>query len=273
MENAWVIQDGDMNLPAWLKDNLASNCTCGAKIENFYNPAGRITGRRCSNKSCPHAMAQKIVGMCEILGIKGIGPATAHDLIRQHGLKNHFEAVPYIASGGIQISLYNLLRCMFIQGISTRWSSVAKQCTDVLDLFEKYEGEYKDILLENKEAIIEASSYFKMAEKFRPLYRPCITGTVMLTGSFKDYPQREMLIVGLNHLTKGLVDISISKSKRKTGVMALVMEADSAKLGKYECAIENNIPVYTPQEFIQVVMNQLAEKMKQPGYLDSLLIK
>ena len=81
---SWVLQTEDRNLPEWLTSNLTHKCECGGEMENYYNEAGKITSRRCNNPSCFLRMAQKVVGICELLGVKGIGPEKSLSIIKSY---------------------------------------------------------------------------------------------------------------------------------------------------------------------------------------------
>lgn len=257
-------QTEDNQLPNWLKENLRSKCDCGYEMENFYNKAGQITSRRCSNPECPHRMAQKITVMCDILKVKGVGYKTGLNLIRTHKLNSHFEAIPYICAEKPRASICDLLRCVFIQGVDTKWSEVDSKCATVEDIFTSYDGELKPLLLENKDEILEGAKYFSIIEKYKPTFEPVIVGTVMLSGNIKGLPNRNTFIAGVNYGYKGLVDIRIAEHKRKTGIMALIQEADSPRQGKAQCAEENGIPIMTPDEFKTFIANQLLVRMKDP---------
>ena len=101
----WIKQADDLYLPAWLKDNLKDTCTCGSPMENYYNDKGCITKRRCANPYCYHKLALKIVGMCDILQVKGIGEATAEKIVKSRDLTNHYAVLPEILQEKPRISL------------------------------------------------------------------------------------------------------------------------------------------------------------------------
>ena len=264
MQGTWIKQSEDSQLPDWLKSNIRDKCECGHDMENFYNVSGQITARRCTNPKCPHVMAQKITAMCDILKVKGIGYKTGLSLIKTHNLTSHFEAIPYILEEKPRISICNLLRCNFIQGVDTKWSTVDAVCATVDDIFSVYSGEFKDLLLEHKTEILESAKYFSIIEKYKPKFEPVVTGTVMLSGNIKGIPNRNTFIAGINYGSQGLIDIRVSEHKRKTGVMALIQEADSPRQGKAQCAEENGIPIMTPDEFKKYVANLLVAKMRDP---------
>ncbi len=257
----WVLQSRDKTLPNWLTDNLRSKCMCGAEMENFYNPANEITARRCSDVNCPYRMAQKIVGMCEILGIKGIGEKTAYKMIKERGLKSHLEALPFISREKLKVDLYTYLRLLFVKGVSTGWGPIANRHKTLDDLMVNYNGKFSTELQERREEIMNGARLVDIKTEEPQKFEPLITGTVMISGNIKGLNNRNSFISAMNKYSNGLIHLSVAESKRKTGIMALIQEADTPNRGKAECAIENGIPIMTPDEFKAVVFSRLREKL------------
>lgn len=249
MQYGWVLQSQDKQLPDWLKDNLQAVCECGYEFENFYNEQGCITKRRCSNSQCFHKLALKIVGMCDILQVKGIGEATAEKLAVNNHLTSQLEALPYILKEKLSVSLYTYLRIQFIEGVDTSWAEVTDRFETLDAIFEKYQGKYRQQLDENRKQIYDGLQYIDVRIPKQARYKALITGTVMLSGNIRGYSNRNDFIAAINHQTEGVVDLRISEHKRKTGILALIQEKDTPNRGKAECALENNIPIMTPEEF------------------------
>lgn len=264
MNNEWVLQKEDITLPEWLTSKLPATCGCGGDMENFYNNAGRITARRCSNPQCPYMMAEKIVGMCDILQVKGVGSKVAYKLIKDNNLQSHFEALPYIfTEGKPEVSLYDFLRMCFIQGIDTSWSAVSNKYSDILEVYENYDGEYRNVLEANKDMILQGAEFVSFKTGWKPKYDAVVEGIVMISGNLKGFDNRNSFIYAINKASNGLIRIAVSESKRKTGVMALIQEATTPNRGKAECALQNNIPIMTPSEFVSYTSRLLNERLKQ----------
>lgn len=258
---SWVKQVDDKSLPVWLTSNLKSKCECGWDMENFYNPQGSITARKCSNPKCPYMMAEKVVGVAELLGIKGIGSKTAFNIVSSNGLQSHFEAIPFITREKPVVTLYTFLRMAFIKGVDTGWNAIAGDYSNIDELLEKYHGEYEYLLNKHKAELLIGKQFvtFKTVEGYE--FEPVVTGTVMISGNIRGLSNRNDFIWGLNQASKGLIRIGVSESKRKTGVMALIQEADTPNRGKAECAIENHIPIMTPKEFVAYVSKLANERV------------
>lgn len=263
----WILQKEDTNLPSWLKDNLSSKCDCGAEVENFYNDAGRITKSRCSDPCCKYMVAQRVVGMCKLLNVKGIGPETALSIVNSHSIRNHYLALPYIfTKGKPEVDLYTFLRMSFTPGMDESWASVSGKYTNLDELYSKYNGKYKDVLLENEQKLREGVKYVQLKEPIKMKYEPLIRGTVMISGTLKNFPDnRNKFIAALNYASQGLIELGVSEHKKKNGIMALIQEADTPRRGKAECAIDAGIPIMTPDEFQAMIMQRLSVLSKERG--------
>lgn len=266
MQVGWVLQEADKQLPEWLTDNLKAVCDCGGKMENFYNKRGEITARRCSNPKCPYMMARKIVGLCDILGVKGIGEATALKLIHTNNLNSHFEAIPFIFTDKKpQMSLYTFLRICFIHGIDTSWKLIIGENETLTQLYKNYNGQYRSLLEANKELILKGAEYVEFMQVTKPTLDAVVTGTVMISGNIKGFDNRNNFVYLINILSKGLIRLSISEHKRKTGIMALIQESDTPNKGKAECALSSGIPIMTPEEFKAFIYQELKKGLDKKG--------
>jgi hypothetical protein len=216
---------------------------------NFYNPRGSATGRKCSNPKCPYMMAEKVVSMCDILSIKGIGAKSAFKIIKSHECKTHFETLPYIVNTKPSVTLYTFMRLCLIEGVDTSWENVVAGYDKVEDFLNNYKGDYRNIVDANIDTILSGTRFVDIVNGWRPEFKPKLTGTVMISGNIRGFNNRNDFIYGINTVTKGIVRLSVAESKRKTGILALIQESDTPNRGKAECALENNIPIMTPDEF------------------------
>ena len=259
----WVIQREDTQLPDWLKANLRETCKCGGLMENYYNDRGDITSRRCSNTKCPYRLAQKIVGVCDILEVKGIGPERALSLVQNYNLSTQYQAISHILKDKPTVSLYNFLRMSFIKGVDTGWSEVANKCTSLDECYTKYVGNLSRVLVQNRELLYDGLQYVNILQRKKQKFKPILTGTVMISGTLRGYENRNQYIAILNYASQGLINLSISESKRKTGILALIQEKDAPMRGKAECALQNGIPIMDPEQFstfIQSIITNAVSK-------------
>ena len=262
----WVKQADDLYLPAWLKDNLKDTCTCGSPMENYYNDKGCITKRRCANPYCYHKLALKIVGMCDILQVKGIAEATAEKIVKSRGLTNHYAALPEILQEKPRISLYTFLRLSFIEGVDTSWGEVTDTYKTLDDIFASYKGKYRTLLDNNKELLYEGLKYVDVKMPKIQKYKCVLSCTVMLSGAIRGYDNRNVFIGCINEVMDGLVDIRIAEHKRATGVAALIQEKDTPNRGKAEVALSHGIPIMSPDEFKAWVVSEVKKKLdNMPG--------
>ncbi|MBQ2885866.1 MAG: hypothetical protein IJE43_19245 [Alphaproteobacteria bacterium] len=259
----WVKQTEDNNLPKWLTDNIKSHCECGYEMENLYNKQERLSKRRCSNPKCPFKVALKIVGLCDILQIEGIGEANALKLVKNHNLNHQYEALPHLMNEKVRVNLYTFLRLAFIEGIDTSWGEVTKLYDNLDDVFEKYNGKYKDVLYANKELLYDGLKYVDLQQAWKPKYEPVLTGTVMISGSLRGWDNRNDFITGINYVMDGLVSLNVAESARKTNVLALIQEADQPNRTKAAVAKANGIPIKTPKEFQEYIMAEVAKRLQQ----------
>lgn len=256
----WITQKDDELLPVWLTENLISICSCGGYMENFYNDDQKITFRRCSNPECPFRLAQKIVSMCDLLGIKGVGPKSALNIVKSKSITNQYQAIPYIVSTKPTVSLYTFLRMSFTRGVDTGWGDVANKYSTLDECLAGYNGMLRTTLDKIKPILLDGQKYVNFVQVEKDEFKTLVTGTVMLSGTIKGFQERNDFIAGINKVSKGLVKLSISEHKRKTGIMALIQESDSPNRGKAECALENNIPIMTPEQFQSYIIELIQER-------------
>lgn len=259
----WIKHSEDTNMPKWLKDNLPAKCKCGTEKENFYNVDGKCTARRCPNKECPWTLAQRIAAMCDILNVQGIGDGKGLQLVQDYKLKSHFEAIPYIFKEKPTIQLYQLLRISFIEGVDTRWEQACSKFSSVDEFYTNYRGPLKDILHDNLELVKYGETFFNIQKYEAQQFKALIRGTVMLSGHFRGFQDRDNFIRGINYASQGLIELGISQNKRKTGIMCLIQEKDEPMRGKAECALEAGIPIMSPDEFKAYIMDLLRKKLEE----------
>ena len=141
----WIKQSEDNLMPKWLKVHLSGVCSCGAEIENYYN-GNECTNRRCPNPECPLTLAQRIADMCTILKIPGIKEGRGLALVKENGLKSHYEALPHIITNKPRMTLADYMRISFIPGIDNTWVSLCEGKTSVEEVFNSLPYKYKDRL-------------------------------------------------------------------------------------------------------------------------------
>lgn len=257
----WILQTKDTNLPEWLASNLNSKCKCGGDMENYYNERQQITNRRCNNPKCPFMLAQRIVTACDLFKIDGVGPERACTLINERNLSSVYEALPVLLGRTPEVPLGTFLRLAFIPGYASKWDTVADGYTSLEECLQKYDGPLGGVLREHADEFREGLKYVKVLvpenQAFKCIYR-C---TVMISGAIRGFKERNNFIYAINKACKGLVQISVAEGRRKTGVVALIQEADSPNRGKAECALENGIPIMTPNEFTSFIKVRLNERM------------
>lgn len=261
----WIKHSEDKNLPEYLKINLPTYCIhCGTEKLNYYNSDNRCTNRKCPNPVCSGTLGRKIAEMCDILKWEGIGDNTGRKLVLSNKLTNHFDAIPFIYKHEQRpnISLGTLFRLAFIEGIDKRWEDICNPYGSVTEVLEKYKGEYAHVIQENKELLLYGEKFFDIKQPDKQTYKPVIIGNVMISGTIKGFNDRNSFIAGLNMAGDGLISLRVV-GKRKTDVMALIQEADSPNQGKAECALENGIPIMTPEEFKNMVFSRIAEKLRK----------
>ena len=206
----WIRQVDDTMLPKWLTDNLPNKCQCGGDMMNYYNDAGAITSRRCGNPACPYHMAQKVVSMCDILKVKGIGPATALNIIQSSNLQNQYQAIPYILSEKPVVTLLDFLRMGFVRGIDKGWTEVTSECETLEDCFTRYHGSLRPALTANEELFRDGAKYVNIRVPEAKQFKALITGTVMISGTLRGYENNRNSFIGtLNHYSRGTAQFSI----------------------------------------------------------------
>lgn len=258
---AWVKQTQDKMMPGWLQDSLPAYCSCGAEKENYYNDYGECTNRRCPNPSCPETLAKRIAWMCDYMGVAGIKEGRGLQMVREYGLRTHYDAIPRIFSEEPEIWLGDFMRISFIPGIDSQWLNICERFATLEELREGCTPKIRDILDGHWEALLYGYQFVKIKPIEKQEFKTILTGNVMMSGNIRGFHTRENFIAGMNASARGLLDLRVV-GKRKTNVMCLIQEADEPNRGKAECAIENGIPIMTPKEFEAFIVSKLQERLK-----------
>lgn len=251
----WVNTNVDSLMPEWLRTNLNEVCQyCGSPIENGYNEAGECTRRRCSNKSCPEMVGQRIGRMCEILNVPSIRGGTGSRMVREYRLQSHFDAIPIIFNGTKPRALLStFLRCACIYGIDSEFNAIAGDATSISEMFEKYHGKYRYLLEEYKEELLLGETYFDIVkpEQIEKKYPTVIHGDIVITGVIPGVSDRDRFVGMVNKMYKGLTAFGYSKSRRKTGLYCCIAQDKNTTSGKANDARDNGYPVLTVDEFFK----------------------
>lgn len=248
-----------IELPEWLVPHFIKPCEfCGEIYKVGLSPDGnRITKHYCPNEQCPGTIAQKIVFMANVLGVTGIGFATALNIVKVNDLKHHLEILK-LWNIQSEISLYTFMRLCCINGIDTGWKETlanVKTLEEVLELNVIPEQEKEFIRVNSQYVTIKTEdNIFK--------YDPVWTGLVMITGDIPGFMnKRAEFITSLNIMFEGYVRISYSESKRKTGVSYLIKEPNSAITGKVALAKKSGIDIVTSKEFMTILFRAVYERI------------
>jgi hypothetical protein len=248
----------------WLKSNLSEKCIyCGSPMLNYYNDDYRCTNRKCSNPNCYGFVAAKADFARKLLGIKGIGFA---------GCLNDAEVIQATSPfqlfkvWGIKpvVTIDQFLRIHCFEGVDSEWERIVKQLNiyTLDELFERYDGKWKQVLLDNKEQIYANAEYVSFVKKPEKVSStgPEKTFNIMITGTPNGFATKDDFINTLNVACQGRIVILHQKTKRQSGVDFLIREPGSTTRGKVDAAMRGGIPIVTSQEFIDYlveVMNKL----------------
>lgn len=261
----WIKRSEDKILPYWITDNLQKDCPyCGSPILNYYNSKDECTNSQCSNQYCSGIVASKIADMCSVLDISGIKFKKALEMVRGTELiKSHFDAVPYLVKGEkMKITLATLFRISFIEGIDTKFEDICYRYSSVKEFFERYNGNYEQLLLHYKDILLEGEKKFDIlpaqSEDWK-IYEPVLTGSVVMTGTFPTLKKRESAITIINKRYQGLVNLRVSNTAN-LNILACIKEPVAPVRGKAKFCYDNNIPVLSLKEFIIFIDNKVKER-------------
>lgn len=258
----WVKTSEDERLPGWLKKELRETCeVCGTPILNGYNERGECTRRKCTNDNCPKALGVRVGALCTALNYSGIKDANGYSLVQQYQLKSHFDVVPILFKDKPKVRLPQLFRLAFIYGVDSEFDSICHGYQTPEEVFNGYNGKYKEVIEEKREDILHAAKYFDIVlpTQVKQEYKPVLFGTVVITGEVNGVSHRDTFIPAINKKFKGLTALGYSKSKRKTGLYCCISEDKAASTGKVAEAVAAGAPVLTSNEFIIKVIQDLVD--------------
>lgn len=259
----WIEQDKDTSLPTWLTDKLPRVCKyCGSPMLNYYNDSGRCTNRKCSNEECYGFVAAKADFARKLLKISGIGfEGCLKDamMIKAHSpfqLFRLWRVVPNVTIG-------TFLRMHCFEGVDTEWDTIT-QSNNIYtldELYERYDGKWKNLLLEHKDKIYENLDYVVLAERPKNISSdgPRMILNIMITGTPIGFSSKDDFINTLNQICKGVIVIQHQRTKRQTGVDCLIREPGSTTRGKVEAAQKGGIPILTSEQFIMFLATKMTE--------------
>ena len=256
-------------IPDWLKSEIGDRkCEyCGETYHVGLSPNGqRVTQLYCPNQKCPGTVAMKMVFVWEVLGVDGIKFGRSMELIRTRCLTNHLDAVPIVAKDKPKVTLATFMRLQCIKGIDSGWYDVCSKMESFEELITNVSVLHAIDGYTTVEELKRTKEYFEIVYPTKMEFSPKVHLTVMITGDILGLSNREDFIAVMNMKYKGLLDLRYSKSKRKTGINALIKEQQSATTGKVTTAIEAGIPIYTPKEFIIRVDNMIKEAATEDEY-------
>ena len=265
----WVEHDKDAYIPTWLKSNLPSKCPyCGSPMMNYYNEDIRCTNRKCSNEHCVGFVAAKADFARKLLGVKGIGFAACLKDATLIGATSPFQLFR-LWNYTPTVTLEQFLRMHCFEGVDSEWGMITKKLNlyTLDELYEKYDGKWKQVLIDNKDEIYENAKYVNFFQRPKDIITtgPEKVFTIMITGTPNGYPTKDAFINTLNAACKGRIVVIHQKTKRQSGVDFLIREPGSTTRGKVDAARRGGIPIVTSEQFIRYlvdVMNQLNAEEK-----------
>lgn len=261
----WVKQEEDTYLPEWLRGQLHSVCVyCNSPMLNYYNDVGRCTNRKCSNEYCPGFIAARADFVRKMIGLDGAGFKTCLRDVKASKSKSALELLGY---WGVKptVTLGSFLRMHCFEGVDNEWEDICQSLGvySLDELYDKYEGKWKPLLLEHKDMIYGNLTYVNLSGRPENMVKkgPRYVLTIMITGTPIGYSSKDAFVAELNYACRGLIVIKHQKTKRQTKVDALIREPGSTTRGKVDAAIKGGIPILTSEQFIGVLL-QLMEKIK-----------
>lgn len=248
------------SIPAWAFEHMMLECPhCERPI--MQNES--LTARWCPNPECPGHMAYKLVDLAQHFHIKGIGPATALNLIKGKKFSSHFDIMSYwFPDNPPTATLAEIASLAGIDGYGmTQAEKELSQYASFEDYFENAPT-INELLWKNRMLLCKAETYFSVLP---PMSSDKIL--VMGTGSFHGFQSRDEYFQVVNYLFGEHIHV-IQTGKRKTGVSFLIKEKDAVDHSKSAIAAECHIPVVTPLEFIHILSTAFhisIEEIKQKG--------
>lgn len=263
----WVKHSEDVLMPNWLKDELGDECPeCHSPIYNGYNDDNECTRRKCEDDNCPRTIAAKIAFMCEELKIAGIKSGVGYKLVKDHNLKNHFDAIPYICSEKPRILLSTLVKFAFIFGMGDDCIGICKDDVTIKDVLNRYTGKYENDLRSKEEELRRGEEVFEIIipVKHETAFPSLLSGCIVVHGEVPGFEDRNTFVPTVNATFMGLTSFSYSKSKRKTGLFCCISNDKTSMSAKVKEAKEAGAPIYDKNELLAVII----DRIKRAGYWD-----
>ena len=262
----WIRYSQDTYIPNWLKINLSESCLyCGSEMEHFYN-GNRCTNRRCSNPDCCSYLAHRANFIAGLTNAKGVGPAKF--LSNQQELSCRTPLELYVSvCGKPEADLHTFLRMCCIPGIDSEWEKicVGQDIHDLDELYEKYDGKWKEVLDKRKDEIYYNYNYVVLRKPNANVVRKAgKVFTIMITGTPNEFASKEDFINTINAAAAGYVKVIHQKTARQSGVDFLIREPGSTTRGKVTAAEKGGIPIVTSKDFINIVTYEII-RMKEGG--------
>lgn len=238
-----------MDIPYWLLPHIPTKCVCGGDIINN----DELTHRVCSNPKCYKHMSYKVEALAKYFGIKGMGPASADELIAAHRLSNHLEALPYLLHDKPHVHLWEVAHLLMIEGHDKDMKPFCEgyQSFEAVFASEQVFPIWFKVL---KDKLINAQKYFIIKA---PLSKVVLN--VMMTGEVKGYSSRGLFLQHLNNKYGSIVQLQ-DVGVRKTNVFCLIKEETAAYHNKTKIAQERGIKIVTPkqlEETLETYVKQL----------------
>lgn len=239
------------DIPDWAKSAMMMKCRyCNSYIIDNGNESAdhEITVRRCANPKCPGHMSYKIAYLAKYFEIKGVGPATALQLIQTYKLENHLEIIPiWFTKSKPTVRLSTIADLACIEGYGETKANRDLNCYASFKQYFEHCRNIDPTLWYNRETLYAAEKCFEIAP---PLSRSKIY--VMMTGSFNGFENRKDYLNELNDAFGQIIQV-IDVGRRKTGVNYLIKEKGAPDRSKTALAIEAGIPIVTPKEFFDII--------------------
>lgn len=239
-----------MDIPEWLAPYIPITCECGGTIYNN----DELTRRVCLNPSCFNHLAYKVVELAKYFGIKGMGPASAKDLVLTHKIKHHLEALPYLVNGKPYVTLWEVAHLAMIEGHDKDMRPFCQGYSSFTDVFASNQN-FPFWFLVLEPSLKRAETYFNVKP---PMSKQVLN--VMMTGELHGYPSRAMFLEKLNNKYGAVVQF-VDVGVRKTNVWCLIREEDAAYHNKTKIALEKGIPIFTPKQLEAALETYVKQKL------------
>ena len=238
----------------WLRPYVKEKCIyCGSDMVEHVNEYGKITNRYCSNiATCPGHNAAKGKLMMDYLKIENVGFARCIEIINTYGLTSHLDLLAYFPRQKAEIS--TILKCLCLEGIDSKWDKECSKCNVYrIEDLKKLPIELYGALTMHYEEVEKAFLYIDVDESKAALNLSDNYQTIMITGPVMGFNTKEDYIDYLNKRFGKYINTIHQTSKRKSGINALIKEERSSTTQKVATAKEAGIPIYTSQDFIELM--------------------